>query len=144
MVHAIVVGLALSSVLLLTMRQDVHRHLLENRIATLRGDRLALQRALEERGYAIAARTDFSRMAPEIQALRLGAASSKQVLALAQLPVAVEAKRTLPRSILQRLTDLGEVRADDPAARVKPTPAPEEKADSGTGAEESSGSGGLW
>jgi hypothetical protein len=142
MAHLLALGLAVSSVLLLTMRQDVRLHLLENRIATLRLDRLSLQRDLEERGRAIAARVDFTRMAPEIQALQLGSASSEQVLALTQLPAAVEEKRTFAGAILRKLSDLGEVRAAYPASRSKPTPAPDAPTDpEPEGIPES---GGLW
>jgi len=115
--------MAVFCVLLLTMRQDLQVRLLEKRIATLRADRLTLRRELEERDRGIAARTEFARIRPEIQALQLGAASTQQVLALAQVPVVVEEKRTLPGTVLQYLANLGEVRAAYPA-RHAPPPVP--------------------
>jgi hypothetical protein len=119
------IGLAISCVLLLSMRQNLRMHMLQHEISEMRLKRVALQRDLEVRGAAIATRTEFARMAPEIATLKLGSASSGQVLALAQLPVAVEEKRTLSGSVLQYLSGIGEVRAAYPASRPKAAPAPE-------------------
>lgn len=141
MARGLAVGLGVFCVLLLTMRQDLRLHLLEKRIATLRTERLTLQRELEERDRGIATRTEFVRIRPEIQALQLGSASTQQVLALAQVPVVVEAKRTLPGTVLQYLTDLGEVRAAYPARQPKAEPAPVEPVAEPEGFPET---GGLW
>lgn len=137
-------GLAVFCVLLLTMRQDLRLRLLENRIATLRVERLTLERELEERGRGIASRTEFVRIKPEILALQLGSASTRQVLALAQVPTVVAEKRTLPGSVLQYLSALGEVRAAYPARQPEPAPAPVAPPVAESEPEGIPETGGLW
>jgi hypothetical protein len=144
MARLLAAGMAVFCVLLLTMRQDLRLRLLENRIATLRAERLTLERELEERGRGIASRIEFVRIKPEILALRLGSASTQQVLALAQVPVVEEEKRTLPGAVLQYLSDLGEVRAAYPARRPAPAPAPVTPPESEPETEGFPETGGLW
>jgi hypothetical protein len=138
------IGVAVSCVLLLSMRQNLRMHLLQHQISEMRVQRLALQRDLEERGQAIASRTEFARMAPEIATLELGSASSGQVLALAQLPVTVVEKRTLAGTVMQYLSGIGEVRAAYPGSRPKPASAPEAESAREAEPEGIPEHGGLW
>jgi hypothetical protein len=138
------IGVAVSCVLLLSMRQNLRMHLLQHQISEMRTQRLALQRDLEERGQAIASRTEFARMAPEIATLKLGSASSGQVLALAQLPVTVVEKRTLAGTVVQYLSGIGEVRAAYPGSRPKPVSAPETENARKAEPEGIPEHGGLW
>jgi len=143
-VRLLAVGMAVFCVLLLTMRQDLRLRLMENRIATLRAERLTLERELEERDRGIASRTEFVRIKPEILALQLGSASTRQVLALAQVQTAVAEKRTLPGSVLQYLSKLGEVRAAYPARQPEPVPAPVTPPETKPEPEGIPATGGLW
>jgi hypothetical protein len=144
-----VLGLLGACVLLITMRQNVRLLLLQHQISELRLQRASLRRDLQERGYFIAARTQFERMAPEIQELQLGSAASDQVLSLAALPEVAPPDRSLSRAVLDFLAGIGEVRAAHaPAgAGAAPEPAPPDAASDASADPDDADlatSGGLW